>query len=62
VSLDFGRLLGRLVAREPIDAGDVRAAFDAILAGAWTPVQVGAFAVALSASTRAAPAATARRR
>jgi anthranilate phosphoribosyltransferase len=26
---------------------DVRAAFDAILSGAWTPVQVGAFAVAL---------------
>lgn len=47
MSLDFGELLGRLVAREPIDAGEVRAAFDAILAGSWTPVQVGAFAVAL---------------
>src|SRR5690606_34292911 len=35
-----------------IDAGtlgpdDVRAAFGAILAGAWTPVQIGAFATAL---------------
>src|SRR6202043_3168964 len=29
------------------DPADVRAAFDAILAGSWTPVQVGAFAVAL---------------
>ena len=28
-------------------ASEVRAALDAILAGAWTPVQVGAFAVAL---------------
>ena len=26
---------------------DIRAAFDAVLAGTWTPVQVGAFAVAL---------------
>lgn len=47
MSLDFGKLVGRLVAREPIDAVEVRAAFDAILAGSWTPVQVGAFAVAL---------------
>ena len=47
MSVDFGTLLGRLVAREPIDVGEVRAAFDAILAGSWTPVQVGAFAVAL---------------
>jgi anthranilate phosphoribosyltransferase len=31
----------------PPPAADVRAAFDAILAGAWTPVQVAAFAVAL---------------
>jgi anthranilate phosphoribosyltransferase len=30
-----------------VQPDDVRAAFDAILAGAWTPVQVAAFAVAL---------------
>src|SRR5579883_69238 len=44
---DFAGLLSRLLAREPVAVDDVRAAFDAILAGAWTPVQVGAFAVAL---------------
>ncbi|MDP9035994.1 MAG: anthranilate phosphoribosyltransferase [Myxococcota bacterium] len=43
----FSGLLGRLLGRERIDTTDFRAAFDAILAGAWTPVQVGAFAVAL---------------
>jgi anthranilate phosphoribosyltransferase len=31
----------------PLDAALVRRAFDAILAGAWTPVQTGAFAVAV---------------
>jgi anthranilate phosphoribosyltransferase len=46
-SADFGRVLGRLLAREPFGAADVREAFDAILVGAWTPVQIGAFAVAL---------------
>ncbi len=46
---EFPALLARLLAAGPggVDAADVRAAFDAILAGAWTPVQVGAFAVAL---------------
>ncbi|HEY3822635.1 MAG TPA: anthranilate phosphoribosyltransferase [Polyangiaceae bacterium] len=46
---EFPPLLARLLAVRPgeVDAADVRAAFDAILAGAWTPVQVGAFAVAL---------------
>ena len=43
---EFARLLARALARR-IEADDVRSAFDAILAGAWTPVQVGAFAVAL---------------
>jgi anthranilate phosphoribosyltransferase len=32
---------------EPLDAVVVRRAFDAILSGAWTPVQTGAFAVAV---------------
>ncbi len=31
----------------PLGADDVRAAFEAILGGEWTPVQIGAFAVAL---------------
>jgi anthranilate phosphoribosyltransferase len=43
---DFPTLLAHLLARD-LSAHDMRAAFDAILAGAWTPVQVGAFAVAL---------------
>jgi anthranilate phosphoribosyltransferase len=45
----FPELLARLLAagQGQVDAADVRAAFDAILAGAWTPVQVGTFAVAL---------------
>jgi anthranilate phosphoribosyltransferase len=44
---EFPALLARLLAAGEVDAADVRAAFDAILAGSWTPVQVGAFAVAL---------------
>jgi anthranilate phosphoribosyltransferase len=50
MSVEFSPLLGRLLAaggKEGVDPTDVRAAFDAILAGAWTSVQVGAFAVAL---------------
>lgn len=47
MSADFAKLLARLTAREPVGIGDVRAAFDAILAGTWSPVQVAAFAVAL---------------
>jgi anthranilate phosphoribosyltransferase len=44
---DFPGALARLLAREPVSADDARAAFEAILSGAWTPVQIGAFAVAL---------------
>jgi anthranilate phosphoribosyltransferase len=44
---DFPALLEPLLAGRELSAEEVRAAFDAILAGAWTPVQVGAFAVAL---------------
>src|SRR6185503_19912456 len=36
----------RLLAASALDAGLVREAFDAILSGEWTPVQVGAFAIA----------------
>jgi anthranilate phosphoribosyltransferase len=44
---EFPAVLGRLLKSDAVSPDDVRAAFDAILAGAWTPVQVGAFAVAL---------------
>jgi len=49
VSADFPPILATLLARTPLSSDDVRAAFDAILAGAWTPVQVAGFAVALRA-------------
>jgi anthranilate phosphoribosyltransferase len=47
MSSDFPPLLARLLGPHEVAPADVRAGFDAILAGAWTPVQVGAFAVAL---------------
>ncbi len=56
MSADFTSLMSRLCAREPIGAGDVRSAFDAILAGSWTPVQIGAFAVALRMTGESADA------
>jgi anthranilate phosphoribosyltransferase len=43
----FPDVLARLLTSAPIAKGDVRSAFDEILAGRWTAVQVGAFAVAL---------------
>jgi anthranilate phosphoribosyltransferase len=46
MSAVFAEVLVRLE-REPIAAGVVRAAFEAILDGAWTPVQIGAFAAVL---------------
>jgi len=45
--MTFGDVLAQLVGRRALDAATTRAAFDAILSGAWTPVQVGAFATAL---------------
>jgi len=39
--------MAKLVAGEALAPEEVRAAFDAILAGEWTPVQVAGFAVAL---------------
>jgi anthranilate phosphoribosyltransferase len=42
----FAPLLNRLYER-PAEPADVREAFEAILAGAWTPVQVAAFCVAI---------------
>jgi len=42
----FAELFARLEAGA-LGADDVRSAFESILAGAWTPVQIGAFATAL---------------
>ena len=47
MSANFPKALGRLLAREPLGAEDARSTFQAILSGEWTPVQIGAFAVAL---------------
>jgi len=47
MSADFAQILGKLLGRAALSPDEVRAAFDAILAGTWTPVQVGGFAVAL---------------
>jgi len=47
VNGDFPELLARLLVGDPVDPQHVHEAFGAILSGAWTPVQVGAFAVAL---------------
>jgi anthranilate phosphoribosyltransferase len=42
----FADVFARIESRS-LGAADVRSAFGAILAGAWTPVQIGAFAAAL---------------
>lgn len=47
MSADFTKTLATLLARTQLSPHDVRAAFDAILEGAWSPIQVAAFAVAL---------------
>jgi len=47
VSAEFPRVVAVLVGGGELSAADTRASFDAIFDGAWTPVQVGAFAVAL---------------
>jgi anthranilate phosphoribosyltransferase len=47
MSREFSPLLGSLIAKRSLGPDEVRAAFEAILSGEWTPVQVGAFAVAL---------------
>ncbi len=46
-AIELAPLLAKLAAGKELDGAEVRAAFDAILAGAWTPIQVAAFAVAL---------------
>jgi anthranilate phosphoribosyltransferase len=47
MSADFAKVFSQLLTGEPRDVEQTRAAFDAILAGAWTPIQVAAFATAL---------------
>jgi anthranilate phosphoribosyltransferase len=47
MSADFSEALACLLAREPLGSDDMRAAFESILGGKWTPVQIGAFAIAL---------------
>jgi anthranilate phosphoribosyltransferase len=42
----FAKVFARLEAG-PLPADEVKSAFEAILAGAWTPVQIGAFAAAM---------------
>ena len=43
----FPAVMSKLLAHTALESEEVRGAFDAILAGSWTPVQVAAFAVAL---------------
>ena len=43
----FASAMERLLAGSALDAGLVGEAFESILSGAWTPVQVGAFAAAV---------------
>jgi anthranilate phosphoribosyltransferase len=46
MSVAFPEIFGR-IERGALAPADVRSAFEAILAGAWTPVQIGAFAASL---------------
>jgi anthranilate phosphoribosyltransferase len=47
MSAQFAEVIAGLLAKRTMSTHEVRGAFDAILSGAWSPVQVGAFAVAL---------------
>ncbi|MGH7270286.1 MAG: anthranilate phosphoribosyltransferase [Polyangiaceae bacterium] len=47
MSADFPKLLSDFIDRRPLSPAAARSAFDAILAGEWTSVQVAGFAVAL---------------
>ena len=55
MSLAFSDALARLLAATTLDPGLVEEAFGAILAGDWTPVQVGAFATAVRVRGETAP-------
>lgn len=54
--VSFPEIFERLVASRTLAVADVRRAFAAILAGAWTPVQIGAFAAALRLNGESADA------
>lgn len=60
--MTFAEMMQRLLAASELDATLVGEAFEAILAGEWTPVQVGAFATAvrMRGETAEAIAAAAR--
>jgi len=62
VTLAFADAMTRMFASDELDAGLVGAAFDAILEGAWSPVQVGAFATAVRLRGETAPAIAAAAR
>jgi anthranilate phosphoribosyltransferase len=47
MNAEFATLLPRLMSRERVDLDEMRAAFDNVFDGTWTPVQVGAFVIAL---------------
>jgi anthranilate phosphoribosyltransferase len=47
VSAEYGKLLQRFLGGGPVGPAEIRAAFDRVLAGEWTSVQVAAFVVAL---------------
>ncbi len=47
MSAEFPHLFARLLHRAPVGSDEIRAAFDAVFAGDWTPVQVAGFTVAL---------------
>ena len=46
-AISFAQVFGQLASGATLEPGEVRAAFEAILRGEWTSVQVGAFAAAL---------------
>jgi anthranilate phosphoribosyltransferase len=47
IAITFARVFDELASPAPPRSATLRAAFDAIFAGAWTPVQIAGFAVAL---------------
>jgi anthranilate phosphoribosyltransferase len=60
--ITFPEAINRLLSGSAVDPGLVAEAFDAILTGAWTPIQVGAFATAVRARGETAEVLTAAAR
>ena len=50
----FGELFDEITSESGIGTESVRAAFDGILAGEWTPVQIAGFVVALRSAGESA--------